>query len=99
MPLKGGVVLRVRLLEGDNPDRAKPGHELFVRCKIASKGTSDFHGLILGGRALDCEARRGLGFRPGPMTHALDSLGAHLPRCENFSAERKDRAYPFQSVL
>ena len=80
-------------------DRAKPGHELFVRCKIASKGTSDFHGLILGGRALDCEARRGLGFRPGPMTHVLDSLGVHLPRCENFSAERKDRAYPFRSVL
>ncbi|CAK9056517.1 unnamed protein product, partial [Durusdinium trenchii] len=99
VPLKGGVVLRVRLLEGDNPDRAKPGHELFVRCKIASKGTSDFHGLILGGRALDCEARRGLGFRPGPMTHVLDSLGVHLPRCENLSAERKDRAYPFRSIL
>ena len=45
------------------------------------------------------KARRGLGFRPGPMTHALDSLGVHLPRCENFSAERKDRAYPFRSIL
>ncbi|CAK9039750.1 unnamed protein product [Durusdinium trenchii] len=39
------------------------------------------------------------GFRPGPMTHVLDSLGVHLPRCENFSAERKDRAYPFRSIL
>ena len=60
VPLKGAVVLKVRLQEGPDENSCKDGHEIYVRCKIAAKGTSDWHGLILGGRALDCEARRGL---------------------------------------
>ena len=99
VPLKGAVVLRVRLQEGPDEHRCTDGHEIYVRCKIAAKGTSDWHGLILGGRALDCEARRGLGFRPGPGAHILDSLGVQIPRCEDHSAERKDRAYVFESVV
>ena len=99
VPLKGSVVLRVRLQEGPSADKCEDGHELFVRCKIAAKGTSDWHGLILGGRALDCEARRGLGFRPGPNSHILDTLGVRIPRCEDASAERKDRAYVLRSVV
>ena len=46
---------------------------------------SDWHGLILGGRALDCAGRMGLGLRPGPETHVLDT--------------RKDRAYAFEARL
>ncbi|CAL1170400.1 unnamed protein product [Cladocopium goreaui] len=99
VPLKGSVVLKVRLQEGPDTDRCVDGHELYVRCKIAAKGTSDWHGLILGGRALDCEARRGLGFRPGPQAHILDTLGVQIPRCEDASSERKDRAYVFRSVV
>ena len=99
VPLKGSVVLRVRLQEGNSVEKSVDGHELFVRCKIAAKGTSDWHGLILGGRALDCEARHGLGFRPGPQSHILDTLGVRIPRCEDSSVERKDRAYVLQSVI
>ena len=99
VPLKGSVVLRIRLQEGAEVKSCVDGHEIFVRCKIAARGTSDWHGLILGGRALDCEARRGLGFRPGPTAHIFDTLGVQVPRCEDFLAERKDRAYAFRSVL
>ncbi|CAE7035530.1 pol, partial [Symbiodinium sp. CCMP2592] len=60
---------------------SKPGPEIFVRCKIAARGSSDWHGLILGGRALDCASRMGLGFRrfrAGPEHHILDTL-SELP--------------------
>ena len=87
------------MMEGTEVGQCKDGPELFVRCKIAAKGSSDWHGLILGGRALDCEARRGLGFRPGPHAHILDTLGIQVPRCEDLQCERKDRAYAFESVL
>ena len=43
-------------LEGKTPQTARPGPEIFVRCKIAARGTSDWHGLILGGRALTARA-------------------------------------------
>lgn len=99
VPLKGAVVLRVTLLEGVNPDTAKDGPEIFVRCKVAARGTSDWHGLILGGRALDHTSRLGLGFRPGPDCHIFDTLGVKTPRCEDLSRTRKDRAYPFTSML
>ena len=80
VPLKGAVVLRVRLMEGKSVENATEGPEIFVRCKVAARGTSDWHGLILGGRALDCEAKRGLGFRPGPDCHILDGLGIQIPQ-------------------
>ncbi|CAK9017668.1 Pro-Pol polyprotein, partial [Durusdinium trenchii] len=99
VPLKGAVVIRVRFLEGEQPERTKDGPEILVRCKVAARGTSDWHGLILGGRALDCEAKSGLGFRPGPDAHILDTLGIKIPRCEDLSRQRKDRAYAFHSVL
>ena len=86
VPLKGVTVIRVRLLEGKAVDSAT---EIFIRCKIASKGTS----------ALDCESRHGLGFRPALDYHMLDTLGVRLPRCEGHSRTRKDRAYAFSSSL
>ena len=99
VPLKGAAVLRVTLLEGRTADDCRPNTEIFVRCKIAARGTSDWHGLILGGRALDCAGRMGLGFRPGPDFHVLDTLGIRMPRCEDHSRTRKDRAYAFEARL
>ena len=89
VPLKGAAVLRVTLLEGKTPETARPG----------SRQTSDWHGLILGGRDLDCAGRMGLGFRPGPETHVLDTLAVQIPRCEDLTRTRKDRAYAFEARL
>ena len=99
VPLKGAAVLRVTLLEGKTPEEARAGPEIFVRCKIAARGSSDWHGLILGGRALDCASRMGLGFRPGPEHHILDTLSIRIPRCEDYTRVRKDRAYAFEARL
>ena len=99
VPLKGAAVLRVTLLEGKTPEEARAGPEIFVRCKIAARGSSDWHGLFLGGRALDCASRMGLGFRPGPEHHILDTLSIRIPRCEDYTRVRKDRAYAFEARL
>ena len=82
---------------GRGAENARDGPEIIVRRKVAARGTSDWHGLILGGKALDCQAK--IGFRPGPDAHVLDTLGIKVPRCEDSSHVRKDRAYPFVSVL
>ena len=63
------------------------------------RGSSDWHGLILGGRTLDCASRMGLGFRPGPEHHILDTLSIRIPRCEDYTRVRKDRAYAFEARL
>ena len=55
--------------------------------------------MIFGGRALDCAGRMGLGFRPGPETHVLDTPGVQIPRCEDLTRTRKDRAYAFEARL
>ena len=44
VPLKGAVVLRVRLMEGKSVENATEGPEIWVRCKVAARGTSDWHG-------------------------------------------------------
>ena len=98
VPLKGAVVMRVTLLEGFTPEDCKPSHEILVRAKISAKGRSDWHGLILGGRSLDCQSRGGLGFRPGPTAHMLDTLGIGMPRVEHM-VQRPDRAYVARSVV
>ena len=41
----------------------------------------------------------GLGFRPGPDFHVLDTLGIRMPRCEDHSKTRKDRASAFEARL
>ena len=96
MPLKGAAVLRVTLLEGKTPEEARAGPEIFVRCKIAARGSSDWHGLILGGRALDCASRMGLGFRPGPEHHILDTLSIRIPRCEDFTQSGRTGPTPLR---
>ena len=90
--VKGAAVLRVTLLEGKTPETARPGPEIFVRCKIAA-GYIGLASPDLGGRALDWAGRMGLGFRPGPETHVLDM------RCEDLTRTRKDRAYAFEARL
>ena len=72
VPLKGAAVSRARF-------RRQP-RDL---CAL-----QDWRGLILGGRALDCAGRMGLGFRPGPETHVLDTLGVQIPRCEDLTRTR-----------
>ena len=79
---EGAVVMRVTLLEGFTPEDCKPSHEILVRAKISAKGRRDWHGLILVGRSLGCQSRGGLGFRPGPTAHMLDTLGIGMPRVE-----------------
>ena len=77
VPLKGAAVLRVTLLEGKTAEGARAGPEIFVRCKIAARGSSDGHGLILGGRALDCAAglgQDGPGLQAGPGAPRLGYL-------------------------
>ena len=90
--------MRVTLLEGFTPEDCKPSHDTLVRAKISAKGRSDWHGLILGGRSLDCQSRGGLGFRPGPTAHMLDTLGIGMPRVEHM-VQRPDRAYVARSVV
>ena len=48
IPQKGGVVLRVRLKDKRRGERIK---EILGRAKILGKGSSTWHGLILGGRS------------------------------------------------
>ena len=73
--MKGAAVIRVRLLDGNGKT-----------VDSAAKGTSDWHSLILGGRALDCESRHGLlssgvglphAGHPGRQTAAVRGLFPH----------------------
>jgi len=89
----GGVVLRVRLKDISG----KKHHDILVRAKICGQGLSDFGGLILGGRALDCAERGGLGHRTTDKAHVLDGVGIMLPRLEK-PEPFSDKAYPLQSV-
>ena len=47
---------------------------------------------------MDCQSRGGLGFRPGPTAHMLDTLGIGMPRVEHM-VQRPDRAYVARSVV
>ena len=74
----GAVVFRVKMIElGKNT-----GPTLYVRCKIFKAGRSDWVGIILGARALDCQERCGLGYRPTAGGHAFESLGIVMERTE-----------------
>ena len=67
-----------------------------MRCKMAARGSSDWHGLILGGRALDCASRMGLGFRPGPEHHILDTLSIRIARCEDYTGSGRTGPMPLR---
>ena len=78
VPIIGAAVLRVQLPEVGK----RAGPEIVVRAKIFKKGTSDWLGLILGARALDCVERGGLGFRPTAGAHLFERLGIAVDRTE-----------------
>ena len=71
------------------------GPEIYLRCKIFKKGTSDWIGIIIGARALDCEERGGLGFRPGAASHIFEKLNIQMPRMESLlnADYARDEAY------
>jgi hypothetical protein len=47
------------------------------------KGKSEWRGIILGAKALDCQERGGLGFKPGQNFHVFESLGIMMDRMED----------------
>ena len=49
--------------------------------------------------AWDCGSRLGLGFRPAPDHHVLDTLGVMPWRSEDYTRTRKDQAYAFSSSM
>ena len=91
VPILGAVVFRVQMLELGK----MTGPDILVRCKIFAKGNSDWLGIILGARALDCVERGGLGFYPTAGAHVFDRLGLASARAENFGFQDqyRDGAY------
>ena len=92
----GAAVLRVTLPEM-NKDTGK---EVFARCNIFEKGFSDWLGIIIGARALDCVERGGLGFRTTANAHVFDKFGLNMQRMETIQvgAQRPDEAYRMEVV-
>ena len=62
------------------------GPEIVVRAKIFRKNTSDWLGIILGARAIDCVERGGLGFKPSAGAHVFERLGIAVARTEPIGA-------------
>ena len=90
----GSVVMRLGL-EQPRPGRDK---EAAVRFKIFEKGTSDWPGIILGGRALDTPNRGGLGLRVTDTHYVFETEGVVLPRVEEERMPRRDWVYAFRST-
>ena len=72
LTLAGSAVLLVHFCDIDS---RLPDVEVLVRCKIFPKGSTDWHGLIIGAEALDCTERGGLGLRVTERAHVLDGIG------------------------
>ena len=73
IPLKGGVVLRIRLRDKRRGGKVK---EILVRAKVLGKGSSTWRGLILGGRALDAAELGGLGYHRQDKAYPFSGSGA-----------------------
>ena len=70
-----------------------------ARFKITKKGSTDWVGMILGGSAIDCVARNGLGFVPSANSHWMEGLGIAMERLDqNPGNGRKDGIYALQVV-
>ena len=92
--LKGGAVLRVALVDMSG----QKSKSILVRVKICAVGTVGFNGLILGGRALDCVERGGLGHVTSRKAHVLSSIGIYLPRKEK-TEEFVDGCYMMRDMV
>ena len=88
-------MLRVRLVD---KRQGKKFRDILVHAKILGRGSSTWHGLILGGRALDSADRAGLGFHPGATAHVLEGVDIHLPRMEE-TESFTDKAYPYVAQM
>ena len=91
----GSVVLKVGL-----PDlKYEIQTEVRIRFKISKAGTSDWHGFILGAKALDHGSRGGLGLSVGPTWYFFESVGATLPREEKESAPQPEEFSGRQQIF
>ena len=67
----------------------KTGPIIKVKFKIMKSGSTDWVPAILGGRALDCTERHGLGFVPGPSSHYFAGLDIQMERAERLPPKRR----------
>ena len=65
---------------------------------MCKAGSTDWVGWILGVRALDCQARGGLGFLPLEHGHSFSALGVITERTEKPAKPRLDECYPVRLV-
>ncbi len=93
--LLGSAVLRVHF---SDIDARAPGAEVLVRCRIFPKGSTDWHGLIIGAEARDCKERGGLGHRVTERAHILEGIGVRCPRTERLNSGRTDESYRVQQT-
>ena len=62
----------------------KVGNRLRARSNVVSSGsTNAWYPIILGGQALDCAERDGMGIVPGPNSYHLTGLGSDVERTEH----------------
>ena len=98
VPRLGAVVLRMGFRElGSNKLK-----EFNARFKICKQGTTEWVPIILGGRAIDCPERGGLGFVPCNNAYSFTGLGILVSRraceCEPIRGNvYAIRASPFDS--
>jgi hypothetical protein len=95
LTLAGSAILRVSFCD---VDERVPAREVNVRCKIFPKGSTDWHGLIIGAEALDCKERGGLGHRVTEGAHVFEGIGIRSWRTETLNSGRVDKAYAVQIV-
>ena len=84
------VVINVTMLELGK----STGPDVWMRFKVCKAGYTDWVGFIIGGRAIDCEARGGLGFHPQDGGHVFAKLGIIMRRIEKPCAPRTENIYP-----
>ena len=95
LTLAGSAVLLVHFCDIDS---RLPDVEVLVRCKIFPKGSTDWHGLIIGAEALDCKERGGLAHRVTERAHVFDGIGVRSLRTETLNSGRVDQAYAVHIV-
>ena len=86
--IPGAVIMRITMPSTGNSKKRKEDQSIHVRLMIFEKGKSEWRGIILGAKALDCAERGGLGFKPGQNFHVFESLGIMMDRMEDNDREQ-----------
>ena len=86
MPLIGGVILAMTFTDKCTLERKT----ILARFKILAKGKTDWVPIILGGMAIDCESRGGLGIQPMRRSFYIARLGIHVSRSETYERGRAE---------